>query len=255
MRIALLAVAVGFLLACSSTEPTVPTNGQEATSITEPQSAAPEMLTMTKDGDKTETTAVAPQQTAPPPVSAPPIPYFGQASLEERIASHQIVVKGTLDNTTSEVVAASGKWQGQYAIAIKFHLTVSEYLKGSGADNVVAVWGSSSPYSTEQEAEAARPIIVSGRPTTWDDQEAVFFLHDDTFDLFSALEAPNVFFIGYGRSFAHDDGFSLNSKRNRVWLPAVPDDAATGASDDGQEFMLGAPIPPLRRPKEQSGLP
>ena len=252
MRLALLMVTVGILLACSSTEQAATTIETETTSMTEPQSVAPEMLAMTEDGDNAETTS-APRQTAPPLVAAAPVPYFGQTSLEERIASHQIVVKGTLDNTTSEVVAAAGKWQGQYAIAIKFHLTVSEYLKGSGADNVVAVWGSSSPYPTEQEAEAARPTIVSGRPTTWDDQEAVFFLHDETFGLFSALEADNVFFIGYGRDFDHDDGFSLNSRFNRVWLPAVPDSegsGASGASGGDQEFMLGTPIPP---PPEGAG--
>ena len=254
MRMTLLILAaVAFLLACSSTEPAPAAAETEPASMTESQSVGPEMLAMTEDGDKAGT-ATAPRQTTPPPVaSAAPVPYFGQTSLEERIISHQIVVKGTLDNTTSEVVAASGKWQGQYVIAIKFHLTVSEYLKGSGADNVVAVWGSSIRYPTEQEAEAARPTIVSGRPTTWDDQEAVFFLHDETWDLFSALEADDVYFMGYGRSFDHDDGFSLNSRRNRVWLPAVPDTGAStssrstgasGASSGDQEFMLGTPIPP-----------
>ncbi len=244
------------MLACSSTEQAPAATEREGAGITEPQPVAPEMLAITEDGDKARTTT-APRQTAPPPVAAAPVPYFGQTSLEERIVSRQIVVKGTLDNTTSEVVAASGKWQGQYVIAIKFHLTVSEYLKGSGADNVVAVWGSSSPYPTEQEVEAARPTIVSGRPTTWDDQEAVFFLHDETFDLFSALEDNNVFFIGYGRDFGHDDGFSLNSRFNRVWLPAVPDSEASGvsgASDGDQEFMLGTPIPPTPPTEGAGGL-
>ena len=215
MSIVLLLAVTLFLLACSSTE---------QAALEEPEAA--------------------------PPAPAAPVPYFGQTSLEERIASHQVVVRGTLDRTTSEVVAATGSWRGQYAIAIKFHLSVSEYLRGSGADNVIAVWGSSAPYDTEQEAEVARPGLVDARPTMWDDLEAVFFLHDDTYAMFSALEAPDAYFIGYGDSFDHDDGFSLNSDSNRTWLPAVPDGGSSGSSrssgasqssDGDQQFMLGSP--------------
>ena len=173
-----------------------------------------------------------------------PIPYFGPSSLEERIASHSVVIRGNLDRTTSEVIAASGEWEGQYAVVIKFHLAVSEYLRGSGASNIIAVWGSSYPHATEAEAEATRPKLVEARPTTWDDQEAVFFLHDETYDLFSALEAPGVYFLGYGDDFDHDDGFSINSRFDRTWLPAADDGGGDGvgvSGDNNRRFRLGPP--------------
>ncbi len=205
MRVVVLVLAVGFLLACA---------------------------TEADDGEDSSG-----------PLGAP-IPYFGPSSLEERIASHSVVVRGNLDRTTSEVIAASGEWEGQYAVVIKFHLTVSEYLRGSGASNVIAVWGSSYPHATKAEAEATRPKLVEARPTTWDDQEAVFFLHDETYDLFSALEAPGVYFLGYGDDFDHDDGFSINSRFDRTWLPAADGGGGgvSGASgDDNRRFRLGPP--------------
>ncbi|MCY4529247.1 MAG: cadherin domain-containing protein [Chloroflexi bacterium] len=212
MRIAFLIVAVGFLLACS---------------------------TRTNDSEGSGEVGA-------------PIPYFGPSSLEERIASHSVVIRGHLDRTTSEVIAASGEWEGQYAVVIKFHLTVSEYLRGSGATNVIAVWGSSYPHATEAEAEATRPKLVKARPTTWDNQEAVFFLHDETYDLFTALEGPGVYFLGYGDDFDHDDGFSINSRFDRLWLPAADDGGVSGASgDDNRRFRLGPP--PFPAPSSGGG--
>ena len=218
MRAVVLVLAVGFLLACA---------------------------TEADDGEDSSG-----------PLGAP-IPYFGPSSLEERIASHSVVVRGNLDRTTSEVIAASGEWEGQYAVVIKFHLTVSEYLRGSGASNVIAVWGSSYPHATEAEAEATRPKLVEARPTAWDDQEAVFFLHDETYDLFSALEAPGVYFLGYGDDFDHDDGFSINSRFDRTWLPAAADDDGSGggvsgaSGDDNRRFRLGPP--PFPAPSSGGG--
>ena len=214
MRAVVLVLAVGFLLACA---------------------------TEADDGEDSSG-----------PLGAP-IPYFGPSSLEERIASHSVVVRGNLDRTTSEVIAASGEWEGQYAVVIKFHLTVSEYLRGSGASNVIAVWGSSYPHATEAEAEATRPKLVEARPTAWDDQEAVFFLHDETYDLFSALETPGVYFLGYGDDFDHDDGFSINSRFDRTWLPAADGGGGvSGASgDDNRRFRLGPP--PFPAPSSGGG--
>ena len=73
-------------------------------------------------------------------------------------------------------------WSGRYYIALKFHLTVSEYLNGSGANSITALtspghlrrsWEVSRPLT---DAEAAIPRVTEARDTTWDDREAVFFL-------------------------------------------------------------------------------
>ena len=73
----------------------------------------------------------------------------------------------------------------------------------------------------------------------------MFFLHDETFAMFGALEAPNVYFLGYGYSFDHDDGYSVNSRFNRVWLPATDEggtSGADGASGDNQRVWLGPSV-------------
>ena len=66
--------------------------------------------------------------------------YEGETSLEERIVDYPVVVRAVLNGVTSEVIEVSGYWSGEYAAALKLHLTVREYLNGSGGDNIAGVW-------------------------------------------------------------------------------------------------------------------
>ena len=57
--------------------------------------------------------------------------YDGETSLEERIVKYPVVVRATLSSVTSEVIEVSGYADGLYAVVLKLHLTVGEYLSGS----------------------------------------------------------------------------------------------------------------------------
>ena len=169
-----------------------------------------------------------------------PLPYHGETSLEERIANYPTIVKGTLDRVTSEVVAAGSYGTGKYVIAVKFHLTVSEYLNGTGTANITAVWGSEDLHDTHSDAEGAIPSLLAQRDTSFDDREAVFFLTSDFWELFAELKAENVYFTDYAGEYSDDLFISLNNRHNKLWLPVVEGETGTG---DSQEFLLALPEP------------
>ena len=192
--------------------------------------------------EQTATPLAPPPPTGSPPAAAlAPQPYFGEQSIEERIANADTIVKARLATTTSEVidVAVEG-WSGSYAVVVKFHMKVSEYLNGSGANNitVTAVWWNST-LKTRREAEDTLPDVLARRDTSWDSREAIIFLNNsDPGGYFSNLtQGENDHFLVYWADL--DDGFSLHSRYRKVWLPS----AGTSGIEDDQEFLLAAPEP------------
>ncbi len=176
--------------------------------------------------------------------SAPPL-YFGDTSIEERISTSAAVVKARLARTTTDVFTSSAEgWSGNYYVAIKFHLTVSEYLRGSGSNNITAVWGLLSKFNTQREAEDAAPGIAAKRDTTLDDRDAVFFLRNEDPNLIfsTSLLGNDDYFLTTGGNIEGEDQYSLSSKFDRRWLPS----AGTTATGDNQEFLLGVPNPTLQ---------
>ena len=176
---------------------------------------------------------------------AAPVPYFGEESIEERIAKADTIVKARLNRTTSEVIAAAIEgWSGSYSVAVKFHLTVNEYLKGSGANGITATAVRWNVFNTRIEAEDAIQGIVAKRDATWDDREAIFFLNDsDPGGYFSSVgQVANDHYLAYWTY--PDDYYTLRSRYRKVWLPS----AETTATGDAQEFLLAVPEPGLVTP-------
>ena len=234
----LLVVVVGVALACSlfqddgeTSQGSVPTQSQDDDEIFPVQS---------QDGSKSIQESNQPKH-YPGERGSSPLPYDGDFSLEERIANYPTIVKATLDRVTSEVVPAGGRWTGEYVIAVKFHLTVSEYLNGSGATNIIAFWGSSNSYETRSAAEAARPGLVAQRDTTYDDREAIIFMTSEFWDLFDTLKAKNTYEVASTGDFLVDDFMSVTSRYAKLWLPAVAVIDGASQTDDSQEFLLAAP--------------
>ena len=61
--------------------------------------------------------------------------FFGESSIEERIAKYPTVVRATLNYIGVEVNEGTGRWDDQFTNILKFNLTVHEYLNGSGGDH------------------------------------------------------------------------------------------------------------------------
>ena len=164
--------------------------------------------------------------------------YDGETSLEERIINSPVVVRAVLDSVTSEVVAVSD--YDEYAVVLKLHLTVREYLNGSGANDIIGVWPSADWYESRAEAEADRAALVAQRDTLYDDLEAIFFLSDD-FWVYGEAKADNTYYIDSSRGFSGDPWSSTIDVRNmsiRLWLPTSSDSTVTG---DDREYLLALP--------------
>ena len=164
--------------------------------------------------------------------------YDGETSMEERVIEYPVVVRATLDRVTSDVIVLSGYADGQYAVVLKLHLEVEEYLNGSGADKITGVWPSFVHYDSMAEAEADRASLVAKRTTPYDDMEAIFFLTDD-FWIYGAARADDTYYMNGTYGFAGTSWFDtidVRSLTNRLWLPT--NNVGTG---DNREYILALP--------------
>ena len=192
-----------------------------------------------------------PAQVPPPTGDGPPtssaasyipaVPFHGDTLVEEKIISSTIVGRATMTSFSSEVVVDA---DGRYSAVLKFSLNVSEYLKGTGPSSIVAVWVDGRSYNTNAEANDAKADILAERDDQWDDREAIIFLLDG-FSGFGTLldgqlQLPNHFLLYVGDPYSPDDFYSLHSRRNKIWLPAI---SGAGSTDDDQDFLLDVPTP------------
>ena len=195
-----------------------------------------------KSAESDDEVSVAPPSAAPPSGMVAPISYLGPTSLEERIFESLVIARVRLDSATSTVESAT-IYDGstKYIALLEFSFSVEEYLKGSGADDIVAVWESSPIFDTRQEAEAALPAIAAARDTRWDDREAIVFLKSSQTYLTSTQETDR-YYLTWQHEIDFDDKYSIASRHNKLWLPAA---AAVGATSqpggDQQRFLMDVP--------------
>ena len=173
------------------------------------------------------------------PLSVPPPPYDGPKSLEERIFESSVIARVRLDSVSSSAESGTTRFGTKYIAVPEFNLSVEEYPKGSGADDIVAVWNSVPVFDTLQEAEDALPAIAAARDAQWDDREAIVFLQNSRAYLPSTQELGRFFLSGKTN---FDDNYSIASRHHTLWLPAV---AAVGDSSqptgDQQRFLTDVP--------------
>ena len=226
MRIVLIALLTGMLMACS-----------QGTGGNTPDDAVPAKNLAT---NSSHSSRVFPR---------------GETSLEERIANYPTVVRARMTSESIKVVAGAGRFEGNYYAALEFDLEVSEYLNGTGADNITAIWVAADEFGTRQEAEDALPDIRARRDTQWGNREAVLFLQDlgdaqaFPLDVLPTLQGDNHYYLSFGFSQPHRDGYSLSSEYSKLWLPSTEiASGATGQSGTvggGQEFLLAMPTAPV----------
>ena len=182
-----------------------------------------------------------PSSTVATPLSAVPPFYDGPTSLEERILASQVIARVQLDSTASTVESAV-IYDGstKYIALLEFSFSVEEYLKGSGADDIVAVWESSPIYDTRQEADAELPAIAAARDAQWDDREAIVFLQNSQTYLTSTQQA-NRYYLTWQHEIDFDDKYSIASRHNKLWLPAAAVGATSQPTGDQQRFLTDVP--------------
>ncbi len=189
------------------------------------------------DGQKTEKSEAGAVSTVVVGVRAPA--YYGPTSLEERILASPVIARVRLDSVSS--TAESGRtYQGLKHIALlEFGFRVLEYLKGNGANDIVAVWAAES-FDTQQEAEDALPAIAAERAALWDNRDAIVFLQRSATYLPSTQQADRFFFSGVHLvGGVSDDYYSLGSRGNKLWLPTeAASDAQSQPGGDQQRFLM-----------------
>ena len=188
---------------------------------------------------ETSTATLAPLLTVAPPL------YTGPTSLEERIFASPVIARVRLDSVSS-TTELGPTYQGmKYSALLEFSFSVQEYLKGIGAGDIVAVWAAAPFFDTDEEAHDALPAIVSARDSQWDDREAIVFLQQDFQEFLPSTQQENRYYLAWGGGWpmdAPDDGYSLASRHDRLWLPAeAAVDETSQATGDQQRFLTAVP--------------
>ena len=167
--------------------------------------------------------------------SASRIDYkWGQTSLEERILQADTIARVRL---RSVAPAAVKRWS--YHSGIAFTFDVSEYLKGKGGETLVAVIGDSieGDFHNESDALEVSRHLVGERDTQWDDREAIVFLN-------SLPDWGSIYNYDHEFVMTYSDGavgsYMIDSKDNKVWLPAATS-GASGTSGADTRFLLDVP--------------
>ena len=182
-------------------------------------------------------------ETAPDVAVPMSIGYDGPSSLEKRILDSPVIARVRLDSATSSVVSETiFDGSTKYISILEFSFSVLDYLKGSGSGDIVAYWAAAPLFDTRHEAEAALPAIAAARDTRWDDHEATVFLqHPET--AFPSTKQPDRYYLSWGGSWSiPDDGYSIASIHNKLWLPAeVAIGAPSQSRGEQQRFLTDVP--------------
>ena len=151
-----------------------------------------------------------------------------------------------------------------YVGRLNFNFRVLEYLKGSGVlkiTGVVMVRRHAAQTTgfdpSRQEMADALPDIIDNRDTRWDEREAVVFLKED--HDYSGGGGEGHKFLPYVRNNANhyymgeyavnqpgDDAYTVSSIWDKLWLPASSSTSTQpgpGRSTDQRTFLLDAPRP------------
>ncbi len=204
---------------------------------------SPLVATETPTGTVSPPAVTATPSNTVAPLSAAPIAYRGSTSLEERIFASPVIARVQLDSVASTVEFVTiFDGSTKYIALLEFSFSVEEYLKGTGADDIVAVWDPYPVFDTRQEAEDALPVIAATRDAQWDDREAIVFLRHSATYLPSTQEVGRFYLSGeldFGGVL--DDSYSLASPHNNLWLPAAAMGEASQATGDQQRFLMDVP--------------
>ncbi len=182
----------------------------------------------------------------------PPNWFLIPASLDEQVFESSVIARATLLSVTAttERVPSDGGEALCYSPVQELRFSVHEYLKGSGASELLVVVRGDRKFPIETEARAEADGSVAKRNTTWDDRQAALFLRH-RYDPYpsggaSGSSSANAleFQTGYFQSARHGASkfeYAIDTP-SRAWLPAS--DAAVGhsASVDSLSFITDGTV-------------
>ena len=166
--------------------------------------------------------------------------YFGPDSLEERIISSDAVVRVRLLSVSSGTEIRNEDGNNKYVAALIHKFEVLEYLKGSGANELVAVVHDAAyRYETKLGADILGKDLRDNRYARWDDREAIVFLADSHPTLPSSQQEDRYWF---GIIDGERDYYTIRSRYGKYWLPSASSSGVSMAYNSGeQRFFTEAP--------------
>ncbi len=210
-----------------------------------------------------EPAAVAPEKAVQPPTGATteaepanlkprstyaPAPYSGSSTLEERIATADVIAIVRMLSVEAVVEEfEQTAWKGEstpdeeYAGVLKFTFDVQETLKSDTAlpGRIKAFVASLEGFPTQAEAREVANKMLVAHDTRWDDRDAIIFLLNESTQ-FPSTSASDTFFMSLlDFVFGLGDVYSLASKRNKIWLPSASPANAQVAGE--LRFLLDVP--------------
>ena len=159
--------------------------------------------------------------------------YLGVRSLEETILGWDVIARVSLLGTRSYMIkrptSTPDPLQDSWSAVLEFRFEVHEYLKGSGADEIVgSVY---LDFDWEDLAQAAVAKIARAHDSRWDDREAIVFL-DTTEEHPDPL--PGQYWFGYMGLGTTDRGigdmYTVASIHQKLWLPEATQPPPSGGS-------------------------
>ena len=173
-------------------------------------------------------------------------PYYGQATMERRIADADIIAIVSLASSTTAVETLTYEGQNGYVGALKFTFTVEELLKspaGSSPTQIVAMVSSLQGYAERSDAQAKAEKMARERDTQWDDRQAIVFLATHSLKFPGSL-SDDLHFMSYvDYTYGLGDRYSIASIRNQLWLPEARDSdnggGNTARTPQERRFLTG----------------
>ena len=177
--------------------------------------------------------------------------YYGPATLEERIAGADAIVRARLISVSAVSEQRAG--QTSYIAALDHQFRVLEYLRGSGAGEIVGVvYDTGESFSSSGSAIARANILKDRRDTQWDNREAIVFLENAHPGLPSTKRADRYRLGAVSFHRPYEDYYTIASRWGKDWLPAASAGGASGAAGASaaastsaasgeQRFLLDAP--------------
>ncbi len=232
-------------------------------------------LSCGQNEDAVPTQVVAPAEAEPanlkPRTVYSPAPYSGSSTLQERIATADVIAIVRLQSVEAVVEDFDEfAWDPEYttdeeyAGVLKFTFDVQETLKSDTTlpGRIKAFVASLEGFPTEAEAREVANRMLVAHDTRWNDRDAIVFLLNESTQ-FPSTSASDTFFMSVlDFAFGFGDSFSIASRRNKIWLPSayprnaqvagelrflldVPKQNAAGARSSGSSMQSGHQEPSI----------
>ena len=209
--------------------------------------ATPTPVATSTPGPLSQSTSSGTPQPEPPVSveSSAPQRYEGPTSTDEMIVLADTIVRARLSTTTAAVESidpALRVYDYKYRTVLEFRFQILEYLKGSGASEIVALGLGDVSYETETAASSSLSALLASHDTRWDGRDAVIFLWDE-YEHAPSTKKAGRYYLGWLDGGHGTDGYTVASVSYKAWLPKADaaESSVSASSGDEQRFLLDAP--------------